>query len=221
MFDLFAKKDSQIQKDVMKELKWDPLITPSDIDVSAKDGIVTLRGSVPHYFEKIMAEEAAQRVGGVRAVADEIEVNLLADYERRDEDIARAALSALEWNYQVPKGVKLSVAKGWVTLAGDFEWNYEKSAAQTTVSQLMGVRGVTNNISIHSSLHPSDVKSCIEEAFKRSATNEVHKINVTVDGSRVTLSGTVDSFSEVENARLAAWKAPGVTTVTTNIKLSH
>lgn len=221
MFNFFDKSDTQIQHDVVHELKWDPSVSSSQITVSTRDGIVTLRGSVPHYNEKITAEDAAQRVSGVRAVADEIEVNLMGSYERTDEDIARVALDTLEWNYSVPRHLKVTVEKGWITLKGEAEWDYQRVAANNAVKSLMGVRGVTNSIALKSTIHLSDVKARIEEALKRSVDRETSKISVTVRGSIVTLTGYVHSFGEIADAGLAAWNAPGVTAVENNLKMSH
>jgi osmotically-inducible protein OsmY len=220
MFDFFKKTDEQIRLDVISEMKWNPSLSCDEVSVTAKDGIVTLRGTVPHYFEKTTAEESAQRVGGVRAVANELEVKMLQTDERSDQDIAEAALSAIRWNYQVPDGIKVTVTKGWVTLKGEVEWDYERSAAGDVIRPLMGVCGVTNEITIKSKVQPSDIKSRIEDALKRSAESEGRKISVSVDGSRVTLSGNVHSFSESEDARLAAWYAPGVTSVENHLKLA-
>jgi osmotically-inducible protein OsmY len=221
VFNLFGKSDSQIQQDVMNELKWDPSVTPTGINVTSMDGIVTLRGTVPHYFEKITAEDATRRVRGVRALADELEVNLMGSYERSDEDIARAALSALEWNYQIPQGVSVTAEKGWVTLRGDADWAYERTAAENAVGRLMGVRGVTNSIALRPGVQSSDIKTRIEEALKRSAESDGRKVSVAVDGAQVTLSGNLESYAEIEDARLAAWNAPGVTSVKDNLKLAH
>jgi osmotically-inducible protein OsmY len=215
------KSDNDLQKDVTSELLWDPRITSSHVSVSAKDGIVTLRGDVPHYFEKTAAEEAAQRVGGVKAVADEIEVKLMGTYERSDEDIAQAALNALEWSFSVPKGMKVVVQRGWITLSGEVDWDYERNAAKDAVSSLMGVSGVSNSITIKSSAQRSDIKTGIEEALKRSAESEGRKINVAVSGDQVTLSGNVHSFSEVTDAGLAAWNAKGVMSVVNNIRVEN
>jgi osmotically-inducible protein OsmY len=220
MFNFFKKDDSQIQQEIMTELRWDPSIDSDQITVAVKDGIATLSGSLPHYFEKSRAEKAAQRVGGVLAVADEMTVNLLGSYERSDADIAVAALSALKWNYQVPEGIKVSVDRAWITLSGETKWDYERNAAEDAVALLMGVRGVTNNISIKSRVQSSDVKTRIEDALKRSAESEGRKINVAVDGSEVTLTGNVHSFSEMEVAKLAAWGAKGVMTVENNLVLA-
>jgi osmotically-inducible protein OsmY len=215
MFNFFQKTDKEIENDVRNELKWDPSITATDVATTAADGIVTLRGNVPHYYEKLSAASAAQRVGGVRAVANEIEVKLASDYTRRDEDIAEAARSALDWGYLVPSGVKLTVEKGWITLAGQASWDFERSAARDAVSSLMGVCGVTNNMSVMPSakVESSVVKSKIEEALKRSAQAESRKIGVKVNGQKVTLTGNVQSFSEMEDAKSAAYSAPGVSSV--------
>ena len=221
MFNLFKKTDSEIQNDVRTELRWDPSVADSNIKVTASDGIVTLRGNVPHFFEKRTAEEAAQRVGGVRAVADEIEVNILGPQKKSDEEIAEAALNALKWNYQVPNGIKVSVDDGWITLRGEADWAFQKEAAANAVSQMLGVRGVTNEVCIKEQLQPSDVKERIEEALKRTAEREGRKINVTVQGNCVTLSGHVHWYSEIEDARIAAWNAPGVLRVVNNLKLAH
>ncbi len=221
MFNFFSKTDSQIKQDVINEIKWDPSVTSTQVIVTANDGIVTLRGSVPHYYEKSKAEDAAQRVGGVRAVADEIEVNMLGSFNRSDEQIAEAAVSAIDWSYSVPKEIKISVEKGWVTLKGEAEWDYQRTAAKDAVSQLRGVRGVTNSISITSKAMSSDVKTRIEDALKRSAESEGRKISVSVSGDKATLTGNVHSFAELEVARHAAWMAPGIMFVDNNLKISQ
>ena len=221
MFNFFSKTDSQIKQDVMNEIKWDPSVTSTQITVTADNGIVTLRGSVPHFFEKSKAEDAAQRVGGVRAVADEIEVNMLGSFNRSDEQIAAAAVSALDWSYSVPKGIKITVEKGWITLKGEAEWDYQRNAAKDAVSQLMGVCGVTNDISIKSKVLSTDIKTRIEEALTRSAESEGRKISVSVSGDKATLTGTVQSYAELEVARHAAWMAPGIMFVDNNLEISQ
>ncbi len=219
MFNFFDKSDAQIQKDVLSELKWDQSLTPSNMTVTAKDGVVTLRGNVPHYYEKTIAEKAAQRVGGVRAVANEIEVQILGPNEKRDEDIATAAANALQWNYQVPETLKISVDKGRITLRGEVQWDYQRTAAVNTLSRLIGVQSVNDLTTIVSKIQSSDIKTRIEEALKRSAENEGRQINVTVKGDTVTLTGNVHSFSESEVARFAAWNAPGIMHVENQLKM--
>ncbi len=221
MYSLYEKTDAQIKEDVKNEFQWDPSVSNSKIEVTVNHGVVTLRGSVPHYFEKSNAEKVAQRVGGVRAVADEIEVNLLDIHTKSDEEIVKAALNAMDWNYQIPDGIKISVDTGWVTLRGEVTWAFQKRAAINSVKSLMGVRGVSDEITIKSSVQTADVKTRIEEALKRSAEREGRKINVAIKGSSVTLSGNVHSNYEIGDAGLAAWNAPGVLKVENNIKLLH
>ena len=219
MFNFFNKTDSDVKRDVLNELMWDPSVTSSNVKVSANDGIVTLRGSVPHFIEKMAAEQAAERVGGVKAVADELEVK--SSFDKTDEEIARAALNALQWNYSVPNDIKVSVQKGWVTLNGEAEWDYQRNAAKNSVSELLGVSGVTNMITIKSKVQPSDIQTRIEEALKRSAESEGKKISVSVSGDKVTLTGNVHSISEKEDAKFAAWMAPGIMTVENNLTISQ
>lgn len=225
MYNVFDKTDTQIQEDVINELKWDPSVSAEDMHVYVKEGIVTLRGAVPHYYEKLQAEKAAQRVAGVRAVANEVEVNMMGSYERSDEQIAEAALDALEWSYSVPETIQVSVENGWVTLRGKTNWDYQRNAAKNAISQLMGVCGVTNNITLNNDtqtqpVSPSDVRLRIEEALKRSAESEGRRISVTVDGDTAILSGNVHSFAESDDAREAAWMAPGIMYVENNLKIS-
>lgn len=219
MFSFFEKDDKKIQADVLDELKSDPSVTSGQILVNAKNGIVTLYGSVPHFFEKTSAEEAAQRVGGVRAVADEIEVKLMGIYEKSDADIANAALNAVAWNFSVPRDVKISVDNGWVTLRGEAEWDYQRRAAKKVVSHLLGVTGVKNEMTIKPEANAKDIKKRIEDAFKRSADDESKKISVYVDGNKVTLSGRVHSFSDLTDAGTAAWNTPGVGQVVNELSI--
>ncbi len=219
MFNYFNKTDTEVKRDVVNELTWDPSIDSSEILVSASDGIVTLHGHVPHYFEKFMAEKAAQRVGGVKAVADELEVKGI--FEKTDEEIAEVALNALKWNYSVPSGIKVSVDKGWVTLRGEADWDYQRSAAKDAVSGLLGVTGVSESITLTSRVVPSDIKNRIEEALKRSAESEGKKIHVAVNGNTVTLSGNVHSYAESADAKHAAWMAPGVSLVENKLTVSQ
>lgn len=220
MINFSEKTDSQIQQDVINEFNWDQSLVATDLSVTATDGLVTLRGSVPHYSDKTTAEHAAQRVAGVRAVADEIEVKLLEPNQRTDEEIARTALNAFDWNHSVPKGIQVTVEKGWITLTGEVEWDYQRNAAKNSVSHLLGVCAVTNQITIKQKSQPADVKKLIEEALKRSAQTEARDIKVTVKGSQVILEGNLESNAEIEDAKLAAWSAPGVMSVISKLRLT-
>jgi osmotically-inducible protein OsmY len=217
------KTDSQIQTDVMQELKWDPSVTREHIGVAVSDGIVTLSGTIPTYIEKSAAEKAAQRVSGVKAVVEKIKVKLPGSYKRDDQDVAKAIVNQFKWSVQVPDDlVKASVENGWVDLKGEVEWDYQRTAAENCVRGLAGVKGVSNNITIKAKkVRPEIVKQRIEEALKREAEREARRIAVEVRGSRVILSGSVHSFAEMQDARGAAFSAPGVTSVENNLHVSY
>jgi osmotically-inducible protein OsmY len=208
------KNDSQLQSDVQCELKWQPSLHAAQIGVATKDGVVTLTGQVAHYSEKTAAEDAAKGVYGVKAVANDISIELPGSSRRTDADIAAAAVSSLKWDFEVPEDkVKIVVRDGRVTLDGTVEWQFQKDAAERCVRYVMGVSGVNNAIGIKPRATAAGVKSKIEDAFRRHADLDARRIAVeTIDG-KVTLSGSVSSWMEREQADFAAWAAPGVTCV--------
>jgi osmotically-inducible protein OsmY len=208
--------DEEIQKDVLAELKWDAQVQPNEIGVSVKDGVVTLTGWVDSYLKKWAAEDAAHRVGGVKAVANDIEVKLFS--ERTDADIAEAAIRALQWDASVPADkIQVTVSKGWVTLKGEVNWNFEKQDAERVVRRLTGVKGVSNLITVKPSTTPSELKKRIEDALVRNAKVDANKITVEVQGSKAILKGAVRAWVEKEEAERVAWLAPGVTSVENRI----
>ena len=217
-----TRTDELIQRDVLAELKWEPRVRPNEIGVAVKDGVVTLTGWVDSYTKKWAAEEAAHRVRGVKAVANDIEVRLPGDAERTDADIAAAAVRALEWHAGVPSDqIDITVSKGWVTLKGEVEWQFQRAEAERVVRNLMGVKAVTNLITVKPRLTPSGLKEKIEDALLRSAKTDAERITVEVQGNKVILRGTVRALAEREEAERVAWSAPGVAAVENRIAISY
>jgi osmotically-inducible protein OsmY len=213
-----AKTDTDLQREVLDELRWEASVNAADIGVSVKGAVVTLTGHVPSYAEKWGAERAAKRVEGVRAVANELDVHLPSDNVRTDQDIAGACVNALKQNILVPdQRIKATVRKGWVELEGEVEWQFQRDAAERAVRYLPGVMGVSNLITVRPRVTASDLKSKIENAFKRSAAMDANRISVEVSGGKVTLRGTVRSWAERDEAARTAWSAPGIIDVDNRI----
>jgi osmotically-inducible protein OsmY len=215
------RSDSEIERDVRDELKWDPDLNADDIAVTVKNGVVTLAGFVPSYADKFEAEAAAKRVAGVHAVANDLEVRLPAIDARPDPDIARDAVAALKAELPISHDrIKVIVKDGWMTLEGGVEWQYQKTTAESAVRRVKGVKGVTNVIAVKPKVEPSELKRKIMEAFKRNAEVDANRITVEASGSEVILKGTVRSWIEREEAERVAWSAPGITKVEDRIVVS-
>jgi osmotically-inducible protein OsmY len=216
------KNDTQLQKDVIAELNWEPSINPTNIGVEVKDGVVTLSGHVTSYAEKLNAERSAQRVAGVKALAIELDVTLPGISNRTDADIARTVENVLQWTTYLPKdSVKVMVENGWITLSGQVDWEYQRMAAVDAVRYLMGVRGVSDDVAIKPKLSSSSVKADIEDALKRRAIVDAGNITVEVHGENVTLTGKVKNWSERDLATHSAWCTPGVKNVKDFITLTY
>ncbi|MGA2248034.1 MAG: BON domain-containing protein [Verrucomicrobiota bacterium] len=208
------KSNAELQRDVQDAIKWQPLLNAAEIGVTAKDGIVSLTGVVDNYAKKTEAEDAAKNVAGVTALVEKIEVKYPSSYSKTNAEIATEVLTALKASWDVPKDkVKVKVEAGWITLTGEVSWYYQKEAARDAILNLMGVTGVTNNIAIKSESMESVEKAGIENALKRNWAFYENDIKVQVSGHRATLTGTVDSLYQRDEAGSIAWNAPGVWSV--------
>lgn len=217
------KTDAQLQQDVMDELKWKPSINASEIGVEVKDGIVTLSGHVDNYDSKWKAERIVQNVLGVKALTLDLHVRLPSDHIRNDVDIARTAANVLDWtNIDIPKNaIKVLVEKGWITLTGEVEWDYQRKAAQKTLRGLMGVTGVSNQISLTKpNVVLADVEYAIHAALKRLTSAEFGRVHIVVNGNDVVLSGYVHSWAERSLVVHNAWAVPGVHNVIDHIEIT-
>jgi osmotically-inducible protein OsmY len=214
-------KAEALRNDVEQELHWDPCVHAEQIGVSVNNGVVELDGHVGSLFEKWAAERAALRVVNVTAVASEIVVALPSDSVRTDEDLALAASNHLTWNFQVPDSIKVTVAKGVVTLSGTAEWYYQKEEAERVIRSLTGVRAVLNEIDLKPKVSALGVKIKIEDALKRDAQIDAKNISVETLGSGVTLRGRVHSWRERYDAEQAAFGAPGVASVANLLTVGH
>lgn len=208
------KNNEELQKDVQDAIKWEPLLNAAEIGVTVKDGIVTLTGVVDTYTKKSEAEDAAKNVAGVKAVIENIKIKFHSLSNKSSDDIANEILNAFKWSWEIPTDkIKIKVEDGWVTIDGEVKWNFQKEAANKAVNNLVGVKGVTNNIIIKTETHDDIEKKDIESALLRNWSINDKEIKVKVSGSKVTLNGTVHSLYQKDQAGRIAWNAPGVITV--------
>jgi len=215
------KTDATLKHDIEAELEWDPAISGSSIGVAVKNGVATLTGHIDTFAEKRAIEKALQRVSGVRAIALELDVRLAPGHRRSDTDIAESVEQALKWNTLVPVNrIRVTVDKGWVTLQGEVEWDYQRRAAEAAVRPLIGVVGMSNNLTIVPKVTPVKLQTRIAEALRRQVEREIDRLEVKVDGGKVTLRGKVNSWHERAAAQGVAWSAPGVHSVINELEVA-
>lgn len=215
------KTDSDLKKDVLAELLWDPLVPEAKVGVAVNEGVVTLSGHLDTYAEKVAAKRAVERVAGVKAIAVELNVIPAGLHQRSDTEIATAIEHVLGWNTSVPQDqVKVAVEKGWVTLGGELDWNFQRRAVERMIRPLKGVVGITDNIRLKELPVSGNISTRIQDALTRQAVREAQRIEILLDGSVVTLRGNVHSWAERNAAEGATWSAPGVSRVNNQLVIS-
>jgi osmotically-inducible protein OsmY len=214
------KSDVQLQQDVAEAILWEPSISSKSIVVTARNGIVTLGGTVPYYSEKSAVERTTQHVYGVKAIANELEIIVLGAHKRNDEDIAQAVVDTLSWHVWIPDTILASIENGWITLSGSVTWGYQRSAAAESLKYLRGVKGITNNITLYVSVKPTAIKDAIEKILKRHSEIDEKNVTITTEGGKVNISGTIRTWSERDDVSTAAWSTPGVTAVENNLAVT-
>jgi len=213
------KSDSQLRRDVEAELAADPEIRATAIDVTAREGAVTLSGHVPTYADKTAAERALRRVAGVREIDVHLDVKLAPRHRYSDADIAAAARTSLQWNSQLGGKVVAEVNSGWITLRGEVDWDFQRLGAEAALQALKGVKGIYNRILLKPRVVPADARWRIGDSIKRQMADDAERMRVRVDGATVKLSGTVHSWHEREKAQHVAWSMPGVSSIIDQLQI--
>lgn len=211
--------DKRLRHEVISQLDFEPQVISTDIGVAVSEGVVTLSGYVGSYAEKVAAEKSVQKLYGVRAIANDLHVRNLV--VRNDTDIAKCIVDNYEYNLSVPADkVKVVVKDGFVTLTGTVDWNYQRLAAEKSIRTLLGIKGVSNNITVNPPASPNEVATRIENALRRNAEIDARRITVVSHDHSVTLTGNVRSWAERKQAEKAAWSAPGVKEVFNHINVT-
>ncbi len=216
------KSNEELQKDVQEAIKWEPLLHAAEIGVAVNNGIVTLTGTVDNFIKKQEAETATKKVSGVNAIVEKIEIKFKGSLIKSDEELAKDALNALQWDWQVPhETIKVKIEKGIITLSGEVRWNYQKEAAKKAVSSLPHIKSVMNDIAVQSETADQIEQKDIEEAIARTWAIDNSDIHVKVSGHKVTLNGTVESLFQKDEAARVAWNAPGIWHLDNNLVVEY
>jgi len=215
------KSNETLQKEIQDAIKWEPQLNAAEIGVIVKDGVVTLTGTVDNYLKKIEAENAAKKVAGVKVIVEKIDVDY-GHVGKNDNEIAIVVLNAFKRNFSIPEDkIKVKVQEGWIYLDGAVNWDYQRQFAENAVEDIVGVKGVINNIKIKSEVNDAIEKKAIENALLRNASINSENINVEVEGNKVTLSGIVDWYYQKDEAERIAWNAPGVWAVDNELEIEY
>jgi len=205
------KSDDILRKEIIEAIKWEPILHSNKIEISVHDGIVSLGGMVDNYAQKREAEETVKNISGVKAIENNVKVELYLSEVKNDKDIASSVIKALKENWAVPDHkIKVTVDNGWVTLEGILHWNFQRKAADNAIRYLESVRGVIDKIKIEAEIKSELAQEIVEKALRRSWIIDVDNIKVRVEGKTIFLSGIVDSLFQKEEAERIAWNTPGV-----------
>lgn len=214
------KTDIDIQKNVMEELKSIPLINANEIGVAVKNGIVTLSGIVDSYPKKNSIEKAIKKIAGVKGIAEDLQVNLSEKHQKSDSEIAAMVMSAIEWHSAANiEKINILVEDGIVTIEGITDWNFQRKHVTKVIANIIGVKGIINNIKLTNSPLPGDLKKRIHSSFLRNAGIDADRIDIKIDGHKVILRGKVKSWSEYEDVERAVWSSPGIDRVENKLEI--
>lgn len=216
------KNNAELQSDVQNAIRWERSMHDAEIGVTAKDGVITLSGTVDSYYKKNIAERAAKNVIGVKAVAEDIVIDYGSSFTMSDAEIAKDVLSAWRYNWEVPNNqIKVKVENGWVSLEGEVPWKYQEEAAEKAIKNLSGVKGISNLIKVKSESTDILEKKDVEDALKRNWSINSKDIKVEVQYNNVKLKGLVHSLYQKEEAGRLAWNAPGVRSVANELAVVY
>jgi osmotically-inducible protein OsmY len=216
------KTNQELQKDVQNAIKWERSMHAAEIGVTAKDGVVTLSGTVDSYAKKLNAQRATKNVVGVKAITEGIIVDYGNSFRKNDTEIAGDVLNIWKNNKEISADeFKVRVEAGWVTLEGEVASKYQEEAPEKAIKYLTGVKGITNEIKVKHPLKDVLEQKAVEQALKRNWSINSNDIQVSVNHSKVKLTGLVHSLYQKDEAGRLAWNAPGVLSVDNELAVAY